>query len=338
MKYKEKDIIELFNLIPRGTKGWYSGKCPYCNREKFGIRFNSYHEGKLISSFNCFSGKCGESGTVYKLLTDFNRLDLVSIGGFINIFKGLKEKKLIVFDEEVDYKMEKCPVPIGYKRVYSHPYLLQRGFVEDHFKIHNIGISLLDPAIGKNYVVFLLEEDDGTCVGWVKRSIYSKEKIEELKLRGKNILRWGNSKDVDFEKFIYGLNECVEGKTHSIILVESITSKANIDRLLGLFNRDDIKCGCTFGKKISLTQVKRLLDKNINFVTLLFDPDAVKESKNYSLELEKYFEVKVGFIKNINKDPGNLTLEELEGVFNNLESPIIFNLNKLQKRKLWNVK
>lgn len=333
MKYKEEEIIKYFDLHSSGQKGWYSGSCPYCGKDKFGIKFNTYYKGKRISSFNCFSGKCGKHGIIYELLKDFNKLDLVDLG-YVNVFKELDNKSLLTIEEGIDYTMKKYPIPIGYKRIYSHNYLNSRGFIEEHFKVHNIGIAPLDPKIGKNYVVFLCEDED-ICIGWVKRSIFDKEYIEAS---NKNILRWGNSKGTDFEKFVYGIDECVEGKTYHIILVESITSKANIDRLLDLFNRDDIKCCCTFGKKISLAQVKRLLDKNIKIVTLLFDPDAVKESKIYSIKLEKYFKVFVGFVKDISKDPGNLTLKELEIVLSNLESPIVFSLNKLQKKKLWNVK
>ena len=45
----------------------------------------------------------------------------------------------------------------------------------------------------------------------------------------------------------------------------------------------------TFGKKISKFQIKRLLDKGVKDIVLLYDPDAVEQSKQYSLELNKYF-------------------------------------------------
>jgi hypothetical protein len=103
-----------------------------------------------------------------------------------------------------------------------------------------------------------------------------------------------------------------------------------------LYDRKDIKCVATFGKKISVFQIKRILDKGIENIILLYDPDAVNASKNYSMELDKYFNVRVGHIKNVEEDPGDLSLEELELVLNNLENPLEFKMNKLQKKSLIN--
>lgn len=333
MNYRQNDIIELFKLRPFGSKGWYTGDCPYCfAKDKFGVKFDSFYQGKKISSFNCFHGDCKMHGVVYNLLKDFNRLDLVSIK-FVDIFKHLEEKKIVFEEKDIDCSIPECELPLGYKRVYSHPYLKDRGFDERFFKIHNIGIALLDPHIGKDYVVFLIEEDN-KCVGWVKRSIFSKEYIKKLEVSGKKVLRWGNSKGTDFEKCIYGIEECTE-ETDTMILVEGITSKQNVDKLLNLYDRDDIKCGCTFGKKISIFQIKKLLDYGIKMIILLFDTDAINQSKTYSIELEKYFEVAVGFIKNYEKDPGDLNIVELESVLSNLESPLNYSINKLQKKSLY---
>jgi DNA primase len=334
MNYRENDIVKFFDLHPFGSKGWFIGTCPVCGaHDKFGIKFDSLYKGKKISSFNCFSGKCKAHGTVFKLLKDFNRLDLVDIK-FVDIFKKLEAKKIVFEeDEDLDYSMKESEIPLGYKRIYGHPYLKSRGFDERFFKLHNIGTAFLDPKIGRDYVVFLLEEDN-KCIGWLKRSIYTKEMIKKFEEKGKKILRWGNSIDTDFEKFIYGIEEVIQGITKTIIVVEGITSKENIDKLLNLYDQKDVKCVATFGKKFSKFQIKRLIDKQIENIILLYDPDAIKESGTYSMELEKYFPVMVGYIKNQDKDPGNLTMEELEYILSNLESPMSFKMNKLQKQSL----
>lgn len=331
MKYRQQEIIKLFNLSPQGQKNWQVGDCPYCGSHgKFGIKFDVYFKGKLLSNYNCF--KCQKHNVVYQLLSDFNRLDLVDIQ-YINIEKKWEEKHLYPEIQELNCTMQEYPIPIGYKRVKSHPYLISRGFDQRFFDIHNVGIAPLDPKIGNKYVVFLLE-DENKCVGWIKRSIYSKEYIEQKELEGKKILRWGNSKNAEFEKYLYGLDECTKN-THTVIIVESITSKQNVDKILNLYSRQDIKCLVTFGKKISLYQVKRLLDLSIKSLILIYDPDAVGQSKQYGIELEKYFDVNVGHIRDIKKDPGDLTLEEMEYVLNNLEKPLIYNINKLQKKSLY---
>lgn len=333
MKYRENDIIKFFGLKPSGQKGWLIAEnCPYCKaRDKFGVKFDSLYKGKKVSSFNCFAGDCKHHGSLYQLLKDFNKLEFVDIK-FVDIQKGLEEKHInFNQDEDIDYTMEEYEVPLKYKRIYSHPYLKSRGFDDRFFQLHNIGVSFLDPKIGRDHVIFLLEEDN-KCIGWLKRSIYSKEQIKKLEESGKKILRWGNSKGTDFAKYIYGIEEFVNVET--AILVEGITSKQNIDKLLDLYNRQDCKCGATFGKKISKFQIKRLLDRGVKNVILLYDPDAVQQSKIYAVELERYFNTFVGYIKDPEKDPGDLTLEELEYILTNLDSPTGFRMNKLQKKTL----
>lgn len=332
MKYRQKEIIELFNLLPQGQQGWQVGDCPYCGgKMKFGIKFDVYFKGKLLSNYNCF--KCQRHNVVYQLLSDFNRLDLVDLK-YVNIDKKWEEKHLYPEIQELDCNMQEYPMPIGYKRIKSHPYLIKRGFDPRFFMLHNVGIAPIDPKIGDKYVIFLLE-DNGKCVGWIKRSIYSKEYIEKKEKEGKLILRWGNSKYTDFEKYLYGLNECTD-KTHTVIIVESITSKQNVDKILNLYEREDTKCLVTFGKKISIYQIKRLLDLRIKSLILMYDPsDAINQSKQYGFELDMYFDVNIGHIKDINKDPGDINLEEMEDVLNNLEKPLIYNINKLQKKSLW---
>ena len=68
----------------------------------------------------------------------------------------------------------------------------------------------------------------------------------------------------------------------------------------------------------------------------MYDPfDAIDQNKKYGFELDKYFDINIGHIKDINKDPGDINLEELEHVFNTLEKPLIYNINKLQKKSLY---
>jgi DNA primase len=333
MIHKE-EIVKLLNLRPVGQRGWFVAQtCPYCgSSEKFGINFESFYKGKKISSFNCFSGKCGAKGSLYKLLKYLGRLDLISFEQYYNINTKL-ELKLNYEQLDIDYSMPEVLFPLQYKRISFHPYLEERGFTSEQFKVFNIGISNLE---AKDYVVFILEENS-KCYGWIARYPQSKEWInnynEKHKSEGKYILRWKNSKGIDFEKFVFGIDEITE-KTDTVIIVESITSKANVDRILDLYRNETLKCVATFGKKISLFQIKRIKDKGVKNVILIYDFDAVRASKQYSLDLNYYFYTMVGFIKNEGKDPGNLTEDELFEILDNLESSLSFNCSKLQKKKL----
>lgn len=339
---RKDEIIKLLDLRPSGTKGWYTAqKCPFCGAiDKFGVSFDGLYNGKKVSSFNCFSGHCKRKGTLYFLLKYLNRLDLISFEKHIDIFSNLKNSINIDRSIEIDCKMTEKSLPLKYQRLSSHPYLNGRGFNNEHFQFMNIGKSDLDPAIGKDYVIFIIEEDK-KCVGWVARNVMSKEEIDQYNEKhkalgdGKYILRWKNQKGVDFEKCLYGIDEITE-ETKTVILVESVTSKPNIDRILNLYYRNDLKCLATFGKKVSIYQIEKLKLKGIQNVILIFDStDAVQEMKKYSQMLQEHFHTYVGYIKDVKKDPGNISDEELFEVLENLESPSNFNISKVQKKKLF---
>jgi len=118
-----------------------------------------------------------------------------------------------------------------------------------------------------------------------------------------------------------------------VILVEGVTDKANVDKLLRLDKSDKLKCLCTFGKKISESQIRKLKTKGISKVILMYDPDAIDESKKYSIELELWdIRVKVGYLPD--KDPGDLNREELTTVLSQTQTPNQFASSKMQKRKL----
>ena len=68
---KEQVLPLLRNVIVSGQRGWYLCNCVFCGKEQhLGVIF-----GDVISSFVCF--RCGEKGTIFKLLKKLNRLDIV---------------------------------------------------------------------------------------------------------------------------------------------------------------------------------------------------------------------------------------------------------------------
>ena len=87
-----------------------------------------------------------------------------------------------------------------------------------------------------------------------------------------------------------------------------------------------------FGKNLSQFQIKKLISKNIKNVILIRDPDAIKECKKQSKELVKYFNVSIGFTKEI--DLGDSTHTEILEVFENLKTVVNFNLNYVAKKQL----
>ena len=327
MKYNKDEILHIIKAKRTGAKGWFIGHCNYCGDEKFAVIFGN------VSSFVC--KKCGKHGTIYDFLRHIKRLDLAT--PFKNVEITQPIKKLYVKEEEViNYKMPFHSLPIGWKRIYDHEYLNGRGWEPIDYERYPVGITKLDPLYKQDYLIFPLYDEDGETKGFLARTTRNNEWVKEQneyvkKYGGKKYLRYANSSGTDFGKYLGGINEINEN-TVTVILVEGLFDKTNVDKKLGLFDNDEIKCNYSFGKKISREQIKRLRDKGIFRVILLYDPDAMKESKEYSSKLNDYFEVDIGYIS-IDKDPGEMEQEELLEVLNNTENIVSFYF-KLEKRKL----
>lgn len=302
-------IIALLKLRMSGTNGWYSGRCVFCGKDA--------HMGLNIvdGGFNCFAGGCGKTGSIYDLLKHINRLDLWS--GKPTIDKGRILSKSITPDKIIntDVSTDTVRLPLGFTRTYSNGYLNDRGFVKEHYDSYTIGTSILHPKYCEGYVIFLIIED-GKCVGHVGRSIRNKEDIDRYnasaKLEGrKEILRWINTGSIKFERLLFGIDEIVPGVTDTIILVEGITSKAGLDKKMNLFKSQDTKCLATFGKKISMIQVTKLLNRGIKRILLGFDPDATTATKRYATMLNTYFDVLIADNCYESDDFGDMSIDKV---------------------------
>lgn len=330
----KEELIKEFNLISTGNKGWYRADsiiCPDCNISgHIAIIF-----GEKNNSYNC--RRCYQKGSLNKLFFRINRKDLID-NSYINLSKNELENNLENnLENKLNLETKNQNIPLGFQRIYSDEYLeKERGFIKEHFENYIIGISNEHFILKEDYIIFLVIEE-GDCKGYVARSRKSKDWISlyNKKAKERNLplyQRWRNS-IAEFDKLVFGIDEIIEGITKTIIGVEGITSKANIDKLYNLFYKDDIKCIATFGKHITPIQIEKLKKKGIENFIFLFDPDAINESKKYSFELKNNMkDVKVGFLES--KDPGELSGEELNKIFENLENSINFMFSKIQKNKL----
>lgn len=321
------EIVSILNGKPSGHRGWFAGDCPFCGKKGH----LAFIFGKEISSFVC--KKCGESGTLWVLLNEIGRLDLLERNKTVNLSEKLVNKIKEEF-RDVDLELPNKTLPIGSRVLKQDDYLDSRGFTPEQYELFKPCYSLIDPKVKNDYVVFPVYED-GEVKGWLARSRKSKEWISdynEARPKGQRYLRYQNSVNTDFGKMIYGIEEITEN-THTIIGVEGATDKLNVDRLLHLYQQEELKCGAFFGKKISIEQMLKLFNKGIRKVILLFDPDAVKESKQYVELLTLFFEVEVGHILD-DKDPGDLNQEEMLKVMDELKDPLEYKLNVISKNTL----
>jgi len=336
------DILQrsLMNATKNGTGSHYIAKCPYCDRDdhlyvqRKTDKKNS--RGENVSyMWEC--KLCGENGRIKKLFYKLGLLHLLMFGNTVQIDESLT-KKIVKYKRDIeldaDLSVDKKTPPLGWKRLYCDPYLKSRGIVDDQLKVYHVGRTQLLHKL-KSYVVMLILED-GECRGYVARSERSKEWIDiqnkAYKKQGlrKKYLRYQNSPNTDFGKLLMGIDEIDEG-TRTVIVVEGPFDKTNIDKLMELWKMSEIKCVCSFGKKLSDVQIKKLHRKGIDDVVLLYDPDAVDASKRYAFELTRQFNrVRVGFTSQC--DPGDLNFAELAVILTTLESPVDFTINKVQKK------
>lgn len=328
----KEEVIQALDLKPFGSAGWLQNKneaCPFCNKKgKWGIHFN---EAGSNGVFNCF--KCDAKVALRSYLEKINRMDLSKI----NYEKTIKETKLTpLFKEKEESddnsEVKECSLPKKLEYLTDDPYLNQRGFKKRYYEEFK-------PAITKSFLEKKLHEKcifqftmDGVTSAWLARSKKSKEwheqNLKEFKEgKAKLSLRYENSTD-GFAKIIGGYDK-VTDKTDTLIIVEGLFDYISVDDKLHLYEDEEIKCVFTFGNNIGTYQIKLLRKKNVKNIILMYDPDKPKMVTSASLTLQRYFNVRIAFLKDKSKDPGDATEEELWEALSNLIEPINFYTNNL---------
>lgn len=338
-------FISDFHLKFTGSKGWQILPvktvlyCPNCqNKDGSRLAF-IFDENSSTSSFRCV--KCGFSCRLEKYLWLVKKTEYVTKYREVKPENILKKKELVKTENQnIDLSpLPKVVLPILFKQLKYSKYLKERGANLDIYKHWIIGKTDLEKSL-RNYIIFVIPEN-GINVGWVARCEHSKEYIDNYnKTHDKKILRWRNSES-DFGRIVFGLDEITEN-TKELIIVEGITSKLRVDCELKLYKQDNLKCVCTFGKKITDTQIIKIKNKgiNVNKIILFYDSDAVNESKKTTYKFVDLFNtVLVAFCKFKNekgefKDAGDLNKEEMNIVFNELQTPFQFFETKLPKKSL----
>jgi DNA primase len=212
-------------------------------------------------------------------------------------------------------------LPLGFKRLTTHPYLQTRHLLPADYTRFRIGTTNLK-RLYKDYILFSVDEDSKSR-GFVGRTIHSKTYIKEH-----DIQRYRNSTGVKFGNLLFGY-DLITANTNTVIIVEGLFDVIRINNLLDVYTDDQIRTVASFGKKISTSQILKLLAKgNVQNIILIYDTDAVNQTKKYANKLEQFFNVKVGFFTN-GKDASDSTDQEVFTVFNNLQTAVQFFYNKI---------
>lgn len=343
MRYDKERIISEFNLSPFGAQGWLTNKdmpCPFCGKMgKWGVIFNQ--DGR--ATFHCW--KCPRKVSVFEFLKKLGRLDLTKRAYSVKLNEledcpkigelQVEHSKWMDSDEsETKQELKPVVLPLRIKPLVDDPYLDSRGFKKEHYEEFEPSYTdtPLEPKL-KNFIIFKMKVD-GVCVAWWARSRYSKEwhkhNLEAYKRHEEDlVLRYRNSEN-NFQDLLGACDGLIEGKTETVILVEGIFDYIGICNLLSLKDKDWLKCCFTFGNSIGNGQIDMLLKKKIKNIILLYDYGTIKESKEAALRMRDLFEsVWVAAIRTPGVDPGNISIEELTEVLENVEDPLNFYLGKL---------
>lgn len=313
-KISDEDLRSVIVIKKETRTGEYICDCPFCGKDMH------FYISKKTQMFDC--KKCHVSGNIYKLLKHFDKLYLLGEKTVEINLKSIKEIQREKNDNTI--ALSELPVinmPPGFK-ICCDDYLRGRGLTLLDCKRFSIGKTNIVFRL-KNYVLIPIY-DNGKIRGYVGR--YDSKKIPEGKLR------YNNSKKTNFANLLYGYDDIIKGITKTVIITEGIFDMISVTKKLQLYKDDYVKCVCTFGKKISDAQIQKLVNKEISNVIISWDYDALKEIKQYGLQLENYFNVGVA-VSTEKKDIDECTEKEVQQVFMNVRAIEDFNWNIISRLK-----
>lgn len=303
--------------------------CPFCGHDgfKYGIYIGSNAGKKRFGMSNCYH--CNRRfGSLKETLKALGREDLIPVET-----AELDDDTDIsaMFDDEIDDDLVEITMPKGYKRCYKNAYLKSRGWNTDDYEYFPVGTNR---AIEREYQDYLILEvlDEGRRVGFVARSILSKEEIDSYNTRHHyQIRRYKNSDERNgngFAKMLYNYDAIEPMVTHSVILCEGPFDVVGLNRKLELYDNKSIVPVATFGKKISQEQMFKLQKKGVEQIVIGYDNDAKETTSRIGMELEKYFDVLIADIPDgVGKDWDEMDVEDIYDVFAfNLKTIREFNL------------
>lgn len=315
----DEDLRTIINVEKETRSGQYISTCPFCNKSQH------FYINKKTQKWDC--KKCGESGGIFKLLRHLDKLYLLG-APTVKKVDEIKSIRQIQEDEAEQSSGEIKPLPelkmpAGFKVFdYVSPYLQQRHITMEDIRHWEFGQT----RIVSRFIDYLLIpiRDGGKIRGYIGR--YASRHVPDGKLR------YSNSLNTDFSCLLFGYDDIIEGETETVIITEGLFDAIAVTKKLNLFDDNTIRAVCTFGKKISETQIKKLLAKKIRKVILLYDYDALKDIRHYASLLNEYFSVRVAIALG-KKDIDECTLSEVVEVFSNLRSVNHFNLDIAGKMK-----
>lgn len=314
------ELRSILHVVKETRSGQYIiDRCPYCSKELH------FYINRKTQLFDC--KKCGVTGSIYSLLKHLNKLYLlgdktVEVEDEIKSIRQIESEETKKKEDEDIKELPEKRMPVGFKIVCDN-YLSSRGITKYDCDKYKIGKTKLSFKY-QDYILIPIY-DEGKIRGFLGR--YGSKTVPEDKLRYKNSI------DTDFSCLLYGYDDIIEGETKTVIITEGVFDKISCDKKLRLYEDKTVRCVCTFGKKISETQINKLLRKKVENIILSYDYDALKEIKRYGIELTKFFNSVSVAVSTNKKDIDECTVEEVLEVFSNMTDIADFNINVVGRIK-----
>lgn len=327
---REELLYDLDGKMDGSRRNILVPNCPFCGHEgfKYGIYVGNNVGKKRFGMSNCYH--CNRRfGSLKETLKALDREDLIPAE--TAELDDSETDISAMLDDEIDDDLVEITMPRGYKRCYKNSYLKSRGWEVDDYEYFPVGTNR---SIEREYQDYIILEvrDEGRIVGFVARSILSKEEIDSYNSRHHfKIRRYKNSDERDgngFAKMLYNYDAIEAGTTHSVILCEGAFDVVGLNRKLELYDNKHIVPIATFGKKISQEQMYKLQKKGVEQIVIGYDNDAKETTSKIAMELDKYFDVLIADIPDgVGKDWDEMDVEDIYDVFAyNLKTVREFNL------------
>ncbi len=266
-----QDYIEL-NFATKTTEKHIRFCCPFCNDTRFRMYLLAATEA-YRERFICFNNSCGwanqDSYTALQFIADYNNLTLRKAKAFLQDKPTLDDYAKVIRSKTVKNKTVdvtpqiKLPVLV---KILDYPnvanillaYLDTRGITQAQVESDNL---MYCPDENTIFIPVII---DGVVVGGQHHFWTGNSRIKYKTVGNKSAMLW-NSQHIDACKPIY--------------VFEGYFNARSVDK---------VNVVCTFGKQITDSQVKSVLNTGCQHIVLCLDTDAVAETLKYCKVFASY--------------------------------------------------
>ena len=178
---REELLYDLGGKMDGSRRNILVPNCPFCGHDgfKYGIYVGNNVGKKRFGMSNCYH--CNRRfGSLKETLKALDREDLIPAE--TAVLDDSETDISAMLDDEIDDDLVEITMPRGYKRCYKNSYLKSRGWEVDDYEYFPVGTNR---SIEREYQDYIILEvrDEGRTVGFVARSILSKEEIDSYNSR-----------------------------------------------------------------------------------------------------------------------------------------------------------